>query len=305
MKLNFDVIIIGCGVAGMSAAIYLKRAKVNCLLLEKMVPGGQIIKSSTVENYPGFLKVTGAEFSEKVFEQIKSLDVPYKYGNVLEIIDNGEYKTVKTDLEEITCKNIIIATGRTFKLLGINKEEEYIGHGISYCATCDGTLYKSKDVIVIGGGNTSLEETIYLSNICKSVNIIHRKDNFTGELGLIDKVKACSNVNYYFNSIAKDLVVKDNKIIGLNVLNLKTKEELVVNSEGIFIFIGYRPDSNFLTNLDILDNDGYVIVDEKMKTKIDGIYAAGDIVKKDLFQIITAAADGANAANSIIKSTKR
>lgn len=301
MKLNFDVVIVGSGVAGMTAAIYLKRANINCCVIEKEIPGGQITKTSTIENYPGFLNITGPDLAIQIQDQLKNLSVPYRYGNVIEILDHNDYKVVKTSNEEITCKGIILALGRMPRKLGLEKEEQLMGRGLSWCAICDGPLYKNQSVAVIGGGNSALEEALYLSEICKKVTIVHRSDHFTAQQYLIDKIKTKKNVKVLFSTEVKEYQEKEQKLIGLTLKNNKDDKVKHLKVTGCFIYIGHIPNTEFLSNLPILDSDGYLETMEGLRTKIPFIYGAGDVVKKDLYQIVTAMSDGARAATSFIK----
>ena len=292
--LNFDVVIIGCGVAGMTSAIYLKRANLNICIIEKNSPGGELNMISEISNYPGYKSIDGPTLAFNIFEQVRDLNIPYKYGNVKEIIDNTEYKTVVTDKEEITCKSIIIASGRRPRELGLSNEKKLLGRGISYCSICDGTLYKDKEVCVVGGGNSALEAVIYLSDICSKVTLIHRTDEFRAEAYLQDKLKEKSNIDLLLNSKIIELREDNDKLLGVV---LDDKKE--INCEGLFIYVGNVP-STIKSN--ILLDDNYIVVDKNMQTNIDNIYACGDIIKKDVYQISTAVGEGSIAAMSIIRN---
>lgn len=299
MKVDYDVVVIGAGAAGMTAAIYLKRAGISCCLLEKDAPGGQMIKTNHIENYPGFASITGSDLSMNMFKQVTNLDVPYRYGNVLEIKCEEDYKVIKTETEEITCRGIIIATGRSPKKLGLPLEEMLTGHGISYCATCDGPLYKGKDVVVVGGGNSALEEALYLSTLCRNVTLVHRRDQFRAESELVQKVKETSNISLLMEQEVKELLEEDGTLTGV-ILKQKDQEQ-TLQCDGLFLFVGQLPNSEAFSSLGILDENGYVEADPNGKTKIPGIYAAGDILKKEVYQIATAVGEGATAAIGLIK----
>lgn len=303
MKLDFDVVIVGAGVAGMTAAIYLKRSGVNCCLLEREVPGGQINKASNVKNYPGFLEISGPDLSNNIFNQVKELGVPYKYGNVLKIEVNEDKKIVKTDLEEITTKNIIIATGRKSKKLGIIGEDKLIGNGVSYCALCDANFFKGEEVLVVGGANSALEEAIYLSNICKNVTIIHRRDILTADDIFIKQVKSIDNITLRLNCVPKRLNEQDGRLVSVTINNEQNEEE-DINVKGCFIYIGQVPANEIFKDILKFDKDGYIEVDEHKQTNIEGIYAAGDVIKKDAYQLLTAMSDGVIAAINCIKDIK-
>ena len=299
MKTDYDVIVIGMGPAGITSALYLKRANLNCLIIEKNTPGGLLNKTSTVENYPGIIRITGPDLAYKFYEQLNAQQIPQKFEEVKEIIDNNDYKKVITNKGEYTAKKIIIAIGREPKKLKNTNEERLEGKGISFCSLCDGTLYKNEEVSIIGGGNSALEEALYLSDICKKVTIINKSNSLKGDSILIDKVNDKENIEVINNSEVKEFHGKNDK---LEYVTLKTdKEDKDLYVKACFIFIGYEPATKFLKNLDILDEKGYINVDEARRTKIKGIYAAGDIVKKEAYQIITASSDGAIAAVSCIK----
>jgi thioredoxin reductase (NADPH) len=299
MKTDYDVIIIGMGPAGITSALYLKRANLNCLIIEKNAPGGLLNKTSTVENYPGIIQITGPDLAYKFYEQLNAQQIPQKFEEVKEVIDVNDYKKVVTNKGEYTTKKIIIAIGREPKKLKNTNEERLEGKGISFCSLCDGTLYKNEEVSIIGGGNSALEEALYLSDICKKVTIINKSNSLKGDSILIDKVNNKENIEVINNSEVKEFHGKNDK---LEYVTLKTdKEDKDLYVKACFIFIGYEPATKFLKNLDILDEKGYINVDETRRTKIKGIYAAGDIVKKEAYQIITASSDGAIAAVSCIK----
>lgn len=295
MKETFDCIIIGAGVAGTTASIYLKRWNFNILLLEKNMPGGIISNTSIIENYPGVKKIDGSTFAMNLYEQIKELDINYKYGNASEITQKNNLFIVNTDLGNYQTKSIIIATGRTPRKLNLENEDKLIGNGISYCATCDGLLYKEKEVCVVGGGNSALEESLYLSKICKKITIINRSSKLRADEILIEKVKNTANIEVMYNSNIIKLKEKQNKLT--NIIIKKENETKELLCHGLFIYIGFEPIIPNVPNLKL--NDNYIVVDEKMQTNIDNICACGDIIKKDLYQIITAAGEGATAANTI------
>ncbi len=295
MKETFDCIIIGAGVAGTTASIYLKRWNFNILLLEKNMPGGIISNTSIIENYPGIKKIDGSTFAMNLYEQIKELDINYKYGNASEITQKNNLFIVNTDLGNYQTKSIIIATGRTPRKLNLENEDKLIGNGISYCATCDGLLYKEKEVCVVGGGNSALEESLYLSKICKKITIINRSSKLRADEILIEKVKNTANIEVMYNSNIIKLKEKQNKLT--NIIIKKENETKELLCHGLFIYIGFEPIIPNVPNLKL--NDNYIVVDEKMQTNIDNICACGDIIKKDLYQIITAAGEGATAANTI------
>lgn len=300
MKKKYDVVIIGSGIAGMSAALYLKRANIDLLLIENNVPGGQINYTSVIENYPGFNNINGTDFNMNVLEQLKNIEVVPQYFDIKKIITKGEYKEIITNSETIMCKNIVIATGRRPKKLRLENEEKFIGNGLSWCGFCDGNLYKDKDVIVIGAGASALEESIYLSKICNKVTIINKYDFFKSDKLLYEKVENNSKIEIIYNAQTKKYIVENNKIFGI-IINREEKEEKIFAS-GIFIYVGYEPNTELIMDSNIIMDNNYIIVDENGMTNVDGIYACGDVVKKQFYQIILASADGVNVALNIIKS---
>lgn len=302
MKLDFDVVIIGAGVAGMTAAIYLKRSGINCCLIEREIPGGQINKSSSVKNYPGFVDISGPDLSNNIFKQVTELGVTYRYGNVLKIEVEKDKKIVKTDMEEITTKNIIVATGRKSRKLDIPGEAELIGKGVSYCALCDANFFKNEDIAVIGGANSALEEAIYLSNICKKVTIVYRKDKLKADEIFINRIKDIDNIEVKYNSEVKSLNELDGRLKDITI-EIDNKEE-ILPVKGCFIYIGQVPANEAFKDILEFDNNGYIKVDEHNQTNIKGIYAAGDIIKKDTYQLLTAMNDGVISAVNCIKDIK-
>lgn len=299
MKLTSNTVVIGAGVAGMTAAIYLKRSNIDVILLEKSAPGGQLNRTNDIENYPGFKHIDGPELSMNIYEQVRNLEIEYKYGDVISISDFGDYKLIKTDQEEITCQNIIIASGRRPRELGLSNEKSLAGKGVSYCAICDGPLYKGKITAVVGGGNSAIEEANYLAGISDKVYLIHRGSTFRADIIEQERLLKRTNIEILYNSVVTELIEKDNKLVSLSI---KTNEEIKqVNVDGLFVYIGHEPETYFLKELPIVMENDYIVVDHRMKTNIDGIYACGDVVKKDIYQIATAIGDATIAALSIKK----
>ncbi len=299
MKIDYDVVIVGAGPAGITAAIYLKRAKINCLVIEKDTPGGAIAKTSIVENYPGVEKIKGADLAMRFYNQIKDLQVPYEYDEVTEIIDKKDYKIIKTKKREITSKAVILCPGKTPKNLEKENSDKLIGKGISFCAVCDGSLYKNEFVSVVGGGSSALEEALYLSGICKKVYVLNRSELLRGDKTLVDRVAKKKNIEILYNTEVEKFNIENDH---LGSITIKTNEEVKqLNAKACFIFIGYIPDTNFLKTLDILDEKGYIIKHEGCRTSIKYIYAAGDVIKKESYQIVHATSEGAQAAISCIK----
>lgn len=296
MKLDFDAIIVGAGVSGMSAAIYLKRAGISFLLLEQNYPGGQLNRANKIENYPGIIEIDGPTLSMNMVEQLNNLKIDVTYEKVLDIIDKKDYKIVKTSNKEYAAKAVLLATGRIPRELSLENEKSLVGRGISWCASCDGLLYKNKIVAVVGGGDTAIDDALYLSNICNKVYIIHRSNNFRAEKTSLEKAKDKNNIEFLENRIITKLNLNEDKLDSIVLDN-----DLVLKVDGLFEAIGSIPNIDYLKSLDINIDSDYIVVDDKMQTSIEGIYASGDSIKKDLYQVVTASSEGAIAANAIIK----
>lgn len=292
----YDIIIIGAGTAGLSAAIYGVRAGKNVLVLEASVYGGQIINTPEIENYPGIKHISGYEFATNLYEQAKDLGAEVKFEKALTIeTKEDDYKVVKTDSSEYVAKTVILATGAKNRPLGLDREEELIGRGISYCATCDGGFYRGKAVAVNGGGNTALEDAIFLTAYCSKVYVIHRRDSFRGEEKLLETLKTKDNVEFVLNSVITELKGSD-KLEAISVENKETKETREIEISGLFIAIGQMPENAIFSDVISLDEKGYIIGAEDCKTNVDGVFVAGDTRTKVIRQLATAASDGAVAA---------
>ena len=294
----YDLIIIGMGPAGVSAAIYAKRAGLNILCLDKAMIGGYLNYIDRVDNYPGLFGVSGPDFAFKLYEHIKELDIEFKNENVVSVI-NDDVKIVKTNSNEYLCKNIIIATGRKARELGLENESKLKGKGISNCALCDGAFYKEKIVAVVGGGNSAIQEAIHLASIAKKVYVVHRRDSFKADAILVEKLKSKTNVELVMNSNILKLITENDRLSGIV---LDSKKEISV--DGLFTYIGFVPSTEFALKLDITDENGYIIVNSNFETDENGIYAVGDIIKKDIYQVSTAVADGVVAAVKVTEKCK-
>lgn len=301
IKDNYDIVIIGGGPAGISASIYAVQGGLKPLIIEKTVEGGQMNLTEFVENYPGFKSIEGSEIGEKMGEHAKHYGVDFHYSTVTEIINNEDGKVVKTDDgKTINTKVIIIATGANPRPLGAEGEKELTAKGISYCASCDGHFFKDQKVAVIGGGNTALEESLYLAKIAKEVVVIHRRDKLRADKLYQDRAMATKNIKFKFDS--EVLAFKGDK--KLNTLTIKNKKENEIYDEefdGAFIFIGLVPATGFLKGMLKTDVNGYIETDKNMETNIKGIYAVGDVRNTILRQIVTAVADGAIAASHAVR----
>ncbi len=294
----YDIIIIGAGTAGLSAAIYGRRSGKNVLVIEKLSYGGQIINTPEIENYPGIQKISGFEFATALNKQAKDLGAEIVSGDVTGVSANGPDNasfTVVTNKAEYEGSKVIIATGSKNRPLGLEHEKEWIGKGISYCATCDGMFFRGKTVAVAGGGNTALEDAAFLSNYCEKVYLIHRRNELRGEQKLQDNLREKENVEFVLN-VAIDGIDGQDRLSSINVSDKETGEKRNIPIDGLFIAIGQMPQNEVFVPLVELDDKGYIIAGEDCKTKTPGIYAAGDCRTKEVRQLTTAAADGAVAA---------
>lgn len=291
----YDIIIIGAGPAGLTAALYALRADKTVLLLEKGTFGGQITYSPQIENYPGFIKMSGNEFAEKLIDQVLSQGAEIEMETVIDIRDNSSYKTVITEESKFDSKAVIIATGVKHRQIGLPNENKLIGEGISYCAVCDGAFFKGQTVAVLGGGNSALQEAVLLSEGCKKVYLIQNLDYFTGEARLIEKLKEKDNVEFITGTVISELIGEE-KLEGLKLCKESDKSESELDVNGLFVAIGLVPENEAFSDIAGLDEFGYIDSDESCTTKTAGIFVAGDCRKKQIRQITTATADGSVAA---------
>lgn len=296
----YELIIIGGGPAGLAAGIYASRAKLNCLLLEKSMPGGQILFTDEVENFPGFSKpIKGVSLVNEMVEQVKRFGLNIENEEVIKVshVHQDGHRFVVEDSSNKTYKtlSLIVASGAVWKRLGVRGEDTLNGKGVSYCATCDGPLFKGRDVVVVGGGDKALEESLYLAKIVNSVKIIHRRDKFRAVEGLQERVFENEKITPIYDSVVTEIGGR-NSVEFVKVTNTKTKKVDIISCGAIFIFIGIEPNSKFLEGIIDMDEKGFVIADKDMGTSQDGIYACGDVIKKDLYQIATAVGEGATAA---------
>jgi thioredoxin reductase (NADPH) len=294
----YDVIIAGAGPAGMTAAVYTSRANLSTLMIERGMPGGQMANTEDVENYPGFESILGPDLSTKMFEHAKKFGAEYAYGDIKEIIDNGDVKTVVAGSKQYKAYSVIISAGAEYKKVGVPGEKELSGRGVSYCAVCDGAFFKGKELYVIGGGDSAVEEGVYLTRFASKVTIVHRRDELRAQKILQDRAFANEKIDFIWNHTIKSINDKDGKVGSVTLVSTQDGAEQELPADGVFIYIGMIPLSKPFTNLGITNENGYIETNERMETKVSGIFAAGDIREKTLRQIVTATGDGSIAAQS-------
>ncbi|SDI57286.1 thioredoxin-disulfide reductase [Natribacillus halophilus] len=295
---KYDVIIVGAGPAGMTAAVYASRADLDTLMIERGIPGGQMADTEDVENYPGYDHIYGADLSNKMFEHAKKFGTEYAYGNINDVEDHGDYKRVIAGNKAYKTHSLIITAGAQFKKIGIEGEDELTGRGVSYCAVCDGAFFKEKELIVIGGGDSAVEEGMYLTRFASKVIIVHRRDKLRAQKILQDRAFNNEKVEFIWDTVAKSINGTDGKVSSATLENVKSGEKYDHPIDGVFIYIGLIPLSEPFKSLGITNEDGYIPTNEQMETSIPGIFAAGDIRAKGLRQIVTATGDGSIAAEA-------
>lgn len=299
---HYDLIIIGGGAAGLTAAIYARRAGLKTLVLESYAPGGKLIKTFELENWPGIKSVNGSQLAFDIYEQAMALGTAYLYEKVNDLKLQGKDKIVCCESgQSFAAPAVIIATGTVERMLNIPNEEEMIGHGVSLCAVCDAAFYRNKSVIVVGAGNAAFEESLYLAEFASDITILARSDRYVAEQITQDKVAANPKIRVLPWRIAQEILVEDGKVAGMRVLNKETGEEEIFKASGVFPYIGADPVTDFVKDLGITNENGYLEVAPDMSTQLDGIYGAGDVCAKVLRQVVTATNDGAIAAQSVIK----
>ncbi len=294
----YDVIIAGAGPAGMTAAVYTSRANLNTLMIERGIPGGQMANTEEVENYPGYEHILGPDLSNKMFDHAKKFGAEYAYGDIKEIVDGKEYKTVKAGNKEYKARSIIIGTGAQYKALGVPGESELGGRGVSYCAVCDGAFFKNKELVVVGGGDSAVEEGVYLTRFASKVTIVHRRESLRAQQILQQRAYDNEKIDFIWDTEVTKINDENGKVGSVSLVNNKTGEEYDKPIDGVFIYIGMIPLSKPFESIGITNENGYIETNEKMETKVPGIFAAGDIREKELRQIVTATGDGSIAAQS-------
>jgi thioredoxin reductase (NADPH) len=289
-----DLIIIGGGSAGLSAAIYALRAKLDVIMIEKLGIGGQIALSDVIENYPGYRSISGSELMGKFEAHAKDFGLKVEFGAVEQVIDNGDKKVIKTDSKTFESKAVIIASGAQPKKLGVKGENEFTGRGVSYCATCDGPFYNGKDIVVVGGGDTAVKEAQYLSKIANKIYLVHRRDRLRAEKIMQEKLLSNPKVEFLWNSAVDEIIGGESGVERVSVKNIQGNEKREVKAEGIFVFVGIIPNTEFINAEK--NKGGFIITNDRMETSIKGIFAAGDCRNTPLRQVATAVGDGAIAA---------
>ena len=289
----YDIIIIGMGISGITAGIYAKRSNKKVLLIDKGTLGGLLNNIDKVSNYPGLLEIEGYAFADALEKQVKALDIPFVFEEVTKLDLNSEVKLVTTNKNTYEAKKVILAMGRKPKYLGLNNEKDLLGKGLSTCAVCDAFFYKNEDIAIVGTGNSALEEALYLSNIVNHIYLINRRDGFRGDELLVNEVKNNPKIEIIYNANIKSMNEENNKLSSITLDN-----GTILNVKGVFIYIGYRPATEFVPK-EILDENGYIKVNEKLESPISNVYAIGDIIKKDTYQLVTAASDGARVITNM------
>lgn len=291
----YDVIIVGAGPAGMTAAVYTARANLSTIMIERGIPGGQMANTEDVENYPGYESILGPDLANKMLDHTKKFGTEYAYGDVKEVIDGNPYKIVDVGNKQYKAKAVIVTTGNKARLLGVPGEKELAGRGVSYCAVCDGAFFKDRELVVIGGGDSAVEEAVFLTKFASKVTIIHRRDALRAQKILQDRAFKNEKIDFIWNSTVEE-IMGENKVEGVRVKNKFTGEVSDLSVSGAFIYVGMDPLTAAVSNLGITNEEGYVLTNDNMETKIPGIFAAGDVREKNLRQIVTATGDGSIAA---------
>lgn len=295
----YDTIIIGAGPAGMTAALYAGRSNLKVALLERGIYGGQMQNTADIENYPGYANISGPELSEKMFEPLEKFGVDHLFGQVLRVETDGPVKKVITEDETLETKSIVLAMGAKHRLLGIPGEAEYNSRGVSYCAVCDGAFFRDQDLLVVGGGDSAVEEAAFLTQFAKSVTIVHRRDKLRAQQVLQDRAFANEKINFIWDSVVEEIKGDDRKVQSVVLKNVQTGEVSEHAFGGVFIYVGLDPMTDSVADLGITDEAGWIVTNDLMETSQAGVFAAGDIRQKYLRQVTTAVGDGAMAGQQV------
>ncbi|EJN55610.1 thioredoxin-disulfide reductase [Loigolactobacillus coryniformis] len=292
MTKQADVVVIGAGPGGLTAALYASRSNLSVIILDRGIYGGQMNNTAEIENYPGFKSILGPDLAQNMYDGATQFGAEYVYGNVTNVEDQGEYKLIHTDDGDYQAKAVVIATGADHRKLGVPGEQEYSGRGVSYCAVCDGAFFKNREVAVIGGGDSAVEEGLYLAQLASKVTIIHRRDQLRAQKIIQQRAFDNDKIEFVWNANTEEILGDEQKVTGVRYTDKVTGEEHVLPASGAFIYVGIDALTDGFQNLNILDEKGWVVTDEHMRTAVPGIFAIGDVRQKDLRQITTAVGDG-------------
>ncbi len=300
MTQHYDTIILGAGPGGMTAATYASRANLSVLMIDRGIYGGQMNNTAEVENYPGFNSILGPDLSEKMYQSSTQFGAEYAFGTVLHVQaqDDGSWRVV-TDMDEYTTNSVIVATGSDYKKLAVPGEDDYSGRGVSYCAVCDGAFFRGQHVIVVGGGDSAVEEATYLAGLADKVTVFHRRDKLRAQQILQERAFANDKIEFVWNTEVEEILGDDKKVTGVRVHNNVTDEVYTVDAAGVFIYVGVLPVSDVVADLGITNERGWIETNERMETALPGIYALGDVREKELRQITTAVGDAAVAGQNV------
>ncbi len=297
----YDVIIIGAGPGGMTAALYASRADLSVLVIERGAPGGQLMNTSEVENYPGFASITGPDLAMQMYENSGNFGATHTYGNVTDVQVEGDIRKVYCDDEVYEAKTVIIASGSDHRKVGIPGEEEFSGRGVSYCAVCDGAFFKDRHLYVIGGGDSAVEEGIYLTQFASKVTIVHRRDQLRAQKIIQDRAFKNEKIDFIWDTVPVEFKGDDRKMTGIVLKNNKTDEIQTVEADGVFVYVGLDPLSEPFKGLGITNDEGWITTNAHMETSVPGVYAIGDVRDTVLRQIATAVGDGSIAGQEVYK----
>jgi len=296
---KYDVVVIGAGPGGMTAALYAARANLNVAMLDRGIYGGQMNNTDDIENYPGFTTIKGPELGEKMYQGTVKAGVNFVYGDDQNVtVDDQQMKHIQTDSDELVASAVIIATGSNNRKLGVPGEEKFSGKGVSYCAVCDGSFFKGKNVTVVGGGDSAISEGLYLANVTDGVNVIHRRDQLRAQKVLQNRAFDNDKIDFTWNTSVTEILGDENHVTGVKIHNNQVGDDTTLDTDGVFVYVGNFPNSQIFNNLNITDQAGWIITNDQMETTIPGIYAIGDVRQKQLRQITTAVGDGGIAGQN-------
>lgn len=296
---KYDVVVIGAGPGGMTAALYAARANLNVAMLDRGIYGGQMNNTDDIENYPGFTTIKGPELGDKMYQGTVKAGVNFVYGDVQNVtVDDQQMKHIQTDSDELVASAVIIATGSNNRKLGVPGEEKFSGKGVSYCAVCDGSFFKGKNVTVVGGGDSAISEGLYLANVTDGVNVIHRRDQLRAQKVLQNRAFDNDKIDFTWNTSVTEILGDENHVTGVKIHNNQVGDDTTLDTDGVFVYVGNFPNSQIFNNLNITDQAGWIITNDQMETTIPGIYAIGDVRQKQLRQITTAVGDGGIAGQN-------